>query len=624
MEQARQRVRFVWMGILVILAFLALGYRLVDLQVLQHEEFRELANEKHAVRMSQKGRRGDILDAHGEVLARSVAARTIAADPTQMLEHAPAVAAVLAPLLNTNLAALQSAFQVRYTTNDQGRVIADQWVPLRRKVPYDEWMRIRSVLTNATFGLDPNLRRERETIQRLRRSVFADAHEDEIRVYPNRSLAGPVLGFTDVAGNGVEGLEAFLNEQLRGVDGYIQSEHAKGGREYRRFREVQLQPQHGNRVYLTLVAGLQMVAEEELAAAVNQHQARGGAVVMVQPRTGRILAMANSPSYDPNRPPLRPEDARRRRNWGVSYTFEPGSTFKIVAATAALDMGLLSLSDRVDCGVNGRMSWSFGRVQVKHRDDHAMKERYAPFEEVIAESSNIGTFNIALKVGKESFAEYLERFGFNQRTGVRLPMEERGLLMPVSRWTMLDYSRVVVGYSVSVTPLQLAMAMSALANDGHLMRPQIIDRIEAEDGTVLAAPGPEVVRQVCRPETARMMVRALRRVVQDGTGSLVGMDRYTVAGKTGTAKIAPYREERYYASFVGFFPTEAPELCMVVVLEDPNSRLGYYGGRVAGPVFRRIGERAAGYLGIQPDIPDATGDSPEKSGTNLTAVRVHR
>jgi cell division protein FtsI/penicillin-binding protein 2 len=243
-----------------------------------------------------------------------------------------------------------------------------------------------------------------------------------------------------------------------------------------------------------------------------------------------------------------------------------------------------------------------------------MKERYAPVERVIAESSNIGTFQLALKLGKGRYSDYLYRFGFDQKSGIRLPLEERGILRATNAWTMTDFSRIAMGYTISVTPLQLAMAMSALANDGRLMRPQIIDRIEGADGEVLARPSPEAVRQVCREETAARVRQALRQVVEDGTGSLVRMERYTVAGKTGTARIAPYREERYHSSFVGFFPTEAPELCLAVVIEDPNPRLGYYGGKVAGPAFKAIAMRAADYLGIQPDQP--------APGQELTEDRV--
>jgi len=291
-----------------------------------------------------------------------------------------------------------------------------------------------------------------------------------------------------------------------------------------------------------------------------------------------------------------------------------------VAATAALNEGLLDLTDAVDCGEKGVWRQTFGREKILLRDSHAMKERYSPVERVIAESSNIGTFQMALRLGRERYADYLYRFGFDQRSGIRLPVEEHGQLRPLKLWTMTDFSRIAMGYTVSITPLQLVMAMGALGNDGRLMRPQIIDRIVGPDGTVLSQPAPEVVRSICRPEVAAKIRRALRQVVEDGTGSLVKMDRYSVAGKTGTAKIAPYREDRYFSSFVGFFPSEAPELCLAIVIEDPNPRIAYYGGRVAGPAFRRIAERAADYLGIQPDLPRLDEEKTEDRATNLSAL----
>jgi cell division protein FtsI (penicillin-binding protein 3) len=608
MELSRQRKRIFWMGVLLILAFLALGYRLVDLQVLQHEEYLARANRSHDLQLTLKGRRGDIRDVRGETLAHSLSAKTVCADPGLIGDHYPAVARFLAPYLDIPEPTLREALRPQLRRDalggilrdDRGNPLTNRFVRLARKVPEDQWKRLTAALATETFGLDPSRTSE---LRDIRRSIHTAREDDEIRIYPNRGLAGPVLGFVNLDGQGLEGLEAFLNEQLKGVDGFIKTERRPDGREIRRFREIQIPPQRGRDVYLTLDARLQLIVEEELAATARKFQASGGCVVAVQPRTGRILAMASYPGYDPNRPPLGPDDAPRRRNWAVSHTFEPGSTFKLVAATAALNERLFTLSDRVDCGEKGRWQQDFGRERVSLKDVHVFKERYAPVERVIAESSNIGTFQLALRLGRGRYAEYLRRFGFDSKTGIRLPMEEAGILRDVDRWTMTDFSRIAMGYTVAVTPLQLAMAMSALANDGLLMRPQIIDRIVAADGTVLSQPAPEVVREVCRPETAAQVRHALRQVVEDGTGGLVKMDRYSVAGKTGTSRIAPYREERYHSSFVGFFPTESPELCIAVLVEDPNPRLGYYGGRVAAPLFKNIALRAADYLGIRPDLP---------------------
>jgi len=613
------------MGVLLVLAFCSLGYRLVHLQVIQHPEFRQIANRSHSMMIPLKGHRGDLRDVRGEVLARSLPAKTICADPSFMGDRYPLVARVMAPLLRTNEAFLAEALRPRLRTNASGEIVRDrfgraatnQFVALRRRVADEEWKNIQSVLERETFGLPENATR---SIRALRQSIYPSAEEDEIRIYPNRTLAAAVLGFTDTDGRGLEGLEAFLNDPLKGVNGYIETERSRRGGELRQFREVVIPPQHGRDVFLTLDARLQLIVEEELAVTLKEFQARGACGVAVQPRTGRILAMASLPTYDPNVPPVASQDAPRRRNRAVAHTFEPGSTFKIVAATAALNEGLLELTDTVDCGEKGVWRQTFGRERIFLRDSHIMKERYAPVEKVISESSNIGTFQMALRLGKDRYADYLYRFGFDQKTGIRLPVEERGILRPPSEWSMTDFSRIAMGYTVSITPLQLAMAMSALGNDGRLMRPQIIDRIVASDGTILAQPAPEVVRTVCRPETAAKVRKALRLVVEDGTGSLVRMDRYTVAGKTGTAKIAPYREDRYFSSFVGFFPSEAPELCLAIVVDDPNPRIAYYGGRVAGTAFRRIADRAADYLGIQPDLPSEEEEKQGEKPAHLTVL----
>jgi len=624
-ELIRERARFFWMGILLLLAFCCLGYRLVQLQVVQHGEFRHLANRSHSLMIPLKGHRGDVRDVRGEVLARSLPAKMICADPSLLGDQWMTMARVLAPLLRTHEAFLVEALRPRLRTNDQGEAVLDrfgrpatnQFVALKRRVPDEEWRAIQATLAHETFGLSQEANR---SIRVLRQSIYPSAEEDEIRIYPNRTLGAAVLGFTDTDGRGLEGLEAFLNDSLRGVNGYIETERSRRGGELRQFREIVIPPQHGRDVFLTLDARLQLIVEEELAATVKEFHARGACAVAMQPRTGRILAMASLPTFDPNLPPLATNDAPRRRNRAIGLTFEPGSTFKIVAATAALNEGLLDLTDAVDCGEKGVWRQTFGREKILLRDSHAMKERYSPVERVIAESSNIGTFQMALRLGRERYADYLYRFGFDQRSGIRLPVEEHGQLRPLKLWTMTDFSRIAMGYTVSITPLQLVMAMGALGNDGRLMRPQIIDRIVGPDGTVLSQPAPEVVRSICRPEVAAKIRRALRQVVEDGTGSLVKMDRYSVAGKTGTAKIAPYREDRYFSSFVGFFPSEAPELCLAIVIEDPNPRIAYYGGRVAGPAFRRIAERAADYLGIQPDLPRLDEEKTEDRATNLSAL----
>lgn len=626
MEVIRQRARFFWMGILLVLAFCCLGYRLVQLQWVQRGEFRQMANRSHSLMIPLKGHRGDIRDVRGEVLARSLPAKTVCADPSLIGGEFLVMARVLAPLLGTNETFLVEALRPKLRTDEQGETLRDrfgrpctnQYVALKRRVPDEQWRAIRSVLAQETFGLPKTASR---SIRILRQSIYTAVDEDEIRLYPNRALGAAVLGFTDSEGRGLEGLEAFLNDSLKGVNGYIETGRSRRGSELRQFREMVIRPQHGRDVFLTLDARLQLIVEEELAATVKEFQARGACAVVVQPRTGRILAMASLPTYDPNHPPLATSDMARRRNRAIGHTFEPGSTFKIVAATAALNEGVLTLTDAVDCGEKGVWRQTFGREKILLRDSHAMKERYSPVERVIAESSNIGTFQMALRLGRERYADYLYRFGFDQRTGIRLPVEEHGQLRPLKAWTMTDFSRIAMGYTVSITPLQLAMAMGALGNDGRLMRPQIIDRIVASDGTILTQPAPEVVRVVCRPEVAAKVRQALRQVVEDGTGSLVKMDRYSVAGKTGTAKIAPYREDRYFSSFVGFFPSEEPELCLAIVVEDPNPRIAYYGGRVAGPAFRRIAERAADYLGIQPDLPRQDEETSEAMASTLTAVR---
>lgn len=609
MELSLQRRRMVLTVMLLVLAFLALGYRLVDLQVIRHEELAAVAEAKQRLQWWEKGQRGAMRDRNGEVLVMSLPARTIAADPVEMLGGHERVARALSQHLGMDELGLRELLTPRLVQDSHGRVrtdafgapITNRFVRLRRQVSEEDWQAFQERWREETFGLDSGWQRE---VERLRRSVFSRGKGDEIREYSNRTMAGPLLGFTGVEGQGVEGLELYLDEVLRGVDGYVQTRRSGLGGELRRMREVEMPARPGNDVYLTIDARVQRVVEEVLAKVVMQYQARGGCVVMVEPTTGRILAMASYPSYDPNQPPREPGDEARRKNWAVLHTYEPGSVFKIVAAAAALDQGVVTLSDTVDCGVNRVWRGEFGRERVKLEDVHRMKERYSTVEQVIVKSSNIGTFQMVLRLGRERYADYLLRFGFTRKTGIQLPYEESGyLLKAADRWSVLDLSRIQMGYSVAATPLQLAMAMSVVANDGKLMRPQMIDRVVTAEGRVVVQPQAEVVRQVISPETARELRKALRLVIEDGTGSLAKLDRYTVAAKTGTSKIAPYGSGRYSSSFLGFFPSESPEVCMMVLVHDPNPRLGYYGGKVAGKAFQEIAMRTVELLAIPPDVP---------------------
>jgi cell division protein FtsI/penicillin-binding protein 2 len=603
MAQIVQYRRLTALMILLVAGFVGLGYRLVDLQWVQAGELRKQAIENTRRTLPREPHRGDIRDRRGHVLATSLLVRTVCADTSLLGPHYLEMAKVLAPLLGTNEAVLAQKLKPRVVrTNEVGELVYDQYVPLKPKVRVEEWDTIQAGLLRATFGMNTNgwARRDprRVLLRNLRsKAIFTEVVEDQLRQYPNAGLAAHVLGYLGADGNGMDGVEFVMNAQLRGVRGWRQYERDRRGREVVEFRERDIEPRPGQNVFLTLDIGVQHIVESELAAAFEKHRPESVSAVVVQPRTGAVLALATLPGFDPNHPGEAPTALRRNRM--IADVWEPGSTFKIVVVAGALNEGLVTLADRFDCE-QGRFVFA-GKVLRDH-------ERYGVLsvEQVIAKSSNIGAAKVGIQLGPDRLYDYIRRFGFGERSGVPLPGEVVGIVHPVARWSKLSISRIPMGQGIATTPLQMVMAMSAIANGGRLMRPMMIDRVEDETGRVVRYE-PQVVRQAIHAPAAAAMVQALKAVVAtNGTALSARLDYFTVAGKTGTAqKPGPggYQEGKYFSSFIGFFPADRPELCISVVFDDPKH--GYYGGVVAGPVFKSIAERAANYLNIRPDIEPA-------------------
>jgi cell division protein FtsI/penicillin-binding protein 2 len=331
----------------------------------------------------------------------------------------------------------------------------------------------------------------------------------------------------------------------------------------------------------------------------------------VRPRTGEILAMATLPTFDPNK--AAKADPAARRNRVITDMFEPGSTFKTVTLAGALNDGVVRLSDRFDCE-QGAFFFA-GRVLHDH-------EHYAVMsvEDIIAKSSNIGTAKVAIKLGKERTFKYIWDFGFGQRTGIPLTGEAPGILPRPKDWALIHISRIPIGQGVAATPLQTMMAMSAIANGGVLMRPMIVDSLVDDKGQTVVKYEPQMVRRIVNESAAKQAVTALKSVVEAGTADKAKLENYTVAGKTGTAEKpvgGVYTKEKYYASFIGFFPADNPELCIAVSVDEPVKKTGYYGAQVAAPVFKRIAERTANFLNIKPDVqPAPSGDVTASVNSN--------
>jgi len=603
--------------VLLGLAFGGLGYRLVDLQVLRHDELAALAQQNTGIEFFREPRRGSILDAHGNLLATSIFVKTVCADPILIGNQQAIVARTLAPLLQMSEADLYQRLLPRVRQTEPGETVTNRYVVLRRKVRDETWQQVQTAMNQLSFGPDEAglSRGQRLFLRNLRtHAIFASPVDDQLRVYPNGSLAAHVLGFVSsdelsvdgqpvMETSGRDGIEMSLNSALSGVPGWRVTEMDRRRQELVALRGQDVTPRDGYNVVLTIDGVIQHIVESALTNAMEKHTPISITGIVVRPQTGEILAMATLPDFDPNNPGVSSADSRRDRV--ISDIMEPGSTFKIVVVSGALNEGVVQLTDIFDCD-HGHFAYA-GRVLHDHEPFDLLTT-----EGILTKSSNIGAAKIGIRLGEDRLYDYAWDFGFGQRTGIPLPGEVAGILHPVNDWSKVSIAQIPMGQGVAVTRLQMAMAMCAIANGGRLMQPMLVSRLVDRNGNVVAQYAPQVIRQVISPATDQFMVEALKTVVSpEGTAPDAALKDYVVAGKTGTAqKAGPggYLPGKYFASFIGFFPADNPQLCIAVVMDDPKE--GYYGGQVCGPIFREIAGRCASYLNIPPDEVSPGPDSP--------------
>ncbi len=416
-----------------------------------------------------------------------------------------------------------------------------------------------------------------------------------IRHYPHGAFMAHVLGFVNADDKGSAGVEHAFDSYLRGSSGWLETPVNARRQELYWRRQRWVPPQEGADIHLTLDGHIQHMVETALDEVIRIQQAAGACCIVQKVRTGEILGLASRPHFDPNA--FRFSDEESRLNRAISFVYEPGSTFKVVAISAALNEGIVGPETEWDCE-NG--AWEFGG-----RTLHDVHPGYGilSVSNILRKSSNIGTAKIALALGRHVYYDYLQRYGIGVRTGIDLPGEETGILLPVHRCLPVDLTRMAIGQSVAVTPIQLLSVFSALANDGFMMRPYVVQKIHRQTGECLYRAQPEIVRRLVSPETARMMRTLLTGVTEEGgTGARAAVEGYSVAGKTGTAqKVLPgggYSSTDEVASFVGFLPAEEPEIAILVVVDTP--RRDHSGGHVAAPVFAAIASQAVRYLEIAP------------------------
>jgi cell division protein FtsI/penicillin-binding protein 2 len=547
-----RRKRSMRLGLIVILGFgiwVSLMGRLFFVQILHSREYRRLSEGQHQRKLILHARRGNIYDRDGIKLVFNLPMKSYYAVPQEVGDP-------------HQLGSLFGQFLNRPSRN----IIASL-----NKESYFVW------LVRKTGPVESQLIESWDI-------PGVHAQEEMERFYPSRHLGCQVIGFTDVDNNGLEGLELQFDEELRGKDGWAIVQMDAHGREIPLSEYPREEPRDGHSLILTLQASYQAIAEEELARGIQNTQAKAGCVILMDPATGEILAMAVEPSYDLNYPGRTlPE---RRRNRAVTDLFEPGSTLKIVVAAAALEDKVLRPEDLIYC--------EGGRMAVCGKVIHDVEEfGWLTFQQVIEKSSNVGIIKVARKVGPKRFFDCARAFGFGNLTGIHLPGEVKGLLAHPKTWSGLSLASMAIGHEVAITPLQLICAYAAVANGGTLMQPLVVRYVVDQRGDPVRELSPTVIRRVISPETAATLRAFLAKVVENGTGKLAAIEGLAVAGKTGTAfKLkedgSGFSSSKFVASFCGFFPAESPRLVGLVVLDEPTSP--HSGGRAAAPIFRRMVE----------------------------------
>jgi cell division protein FtsI (penicillin-binding protein 3) len=537
--------------------------KLVYLQFSQHEGLANRARQQQQNAIDTAPQRGELLDRQGRQLARSVQTVSLFLDPGGLdLGQLECTAQELSQSLGVKFKDLLAQFREAQDANRR-------FIWIARRLDADQANKLVALnLPGLQSVLEPK------------------------RYYPNGSLAAHVLGYVGLDGDGLGGLERSFNAKIAGEPGRLFLEKDASGKPYESY-EIASKP--GNSVVLTIDQSIQYQAEQALNEAVKNSRAKSGSVIVLDPRSGDILALANAPTFDPNN--VSESSADARSNWALQNIYEPGSTFKVVAFSAALEKKLARVDDRIDC--------QMGAVTVAGRVVHDHKKfGVLTLPEALAKSSNVAAIKLGMRVGDPTMYEYITRFGFGSKTGIELPGETGGILRKVERWQPSSIGSIAIGQEVGVTPVQMVAAFGALANDGMRIAPHIIREIRNEAGAVVYQPQPES-RRVISAETAIALRGMLEGVTLHGTAKKAQLDGYSAAGKTGTAqKIDPktraYSKTKFVGSFVGFAPVSNPQVVIIVVIDEPAG--AYHGGDVAAPVFREVAEQILPILGVEPDI----------------------
>lgn len=540
-----------------LLAISGILTRLVLLQVKDASAYQELARVQRVRRVTLPPTRGTIFDRTGQELAMSLPAMAVFADP-QLVRNPRATARTVASVLDI------PAKEVERRLRGSGR-----FAYLAR-------------------GVEPAAARELEARQLPGIGLLDESR----RHYPAGDLASHVIGFVGLDGFGLAGLELQYEQLLAGRAGLAVVETGPQGILIPQGANLDVPPVPGDDIVLTLDEDIQFQAQQALAKAVRENHAKGGTVIVMDPGTGEILAMADRPSFDPNS--FGRADPDHLRNRSVTDVYEPGSVNKVVTAAAALEERILKLNERLMVADRYRL---YTKV---FRDAHAHPPTEMTLADIIAYSSNIGAIEVAERLGKERMYRYLRRFGLTERTGIGFPGESGGILPPPEEWSGTSMGTIPIGQGIAVTPLQMAAVFATIANDGVWIQPRLVRGIIGGDGRFVPS-RPSVRREVVSPWVARQVTRMLASAVEVGTGQQAQIPRFWVAGKTGTArkplKGAPGYSDQYVASFIGFSPAARPAILVAAVLDEPET---VFGGVAAAPLFKDVARFALARLRVAP------------------------
>jgi len=542
------RSRVTVLSCFLIFAWVGLTARLFQIMVIDSAAYRE-----QGFRQSQKNEtllavRGNIYDRHDRPLTRNIIHYSLGAHPSKIKNK-------------QSFSELIAEATGREAENYIGKLESkSDFVYLDRNLRRDK---VESILGTRIAGL---------VIERKSR-----------RSYPHSNVAAQIVGFTDVDDEGLVGIEKEFNTLLSGTPGWVVKQVNGEGRSQIKTSFPMMPPVDGANIQLTIDLEYQSILQEELARRVNESNAKGAMGVLMDPQTGAILAMASLPDYDPNRPSASPTE--NQKNKAITDQFEPGSTYKVVAATAAVATQTVSLFDEFYCE-DGQFT-----VAGKTITDHE-KFGLLTFPQIIAHSSNVGTIKIAQELGRNPLYQYSRDFGFGTLTGIRFPGETQGTLRQTKDWSEISLAEVSIGYEVGVTALQMVSAYAAIANGGFLLKPRLVEQILGQNGNVVYAEKPEVIRKIADPEIMATVKDMLVEVVKTGTGSKARIQGWSVAGKTGTAHkfMDGSYSDKYISNFAGFFPAENPQVVGIIILDEPKYGL-HWGGYGAAPVFRRVAQR---------------------------------